>query len=103
MKLAEALQERADLNRKIEELKRRLGNVILVILGICMGPFLNLGMHYLAYKVTAALAATVAGDGRVTGLIETIGSAFGLILAMTGSCGVLLAVAMISAVSTVAV
>jgi len=76
---------------------------MLVILGICMGPFLNLGMHYLAYKVTAALAATVAGDGRVTGLIETIGSAFGLILAMTGSCGVLLAVAMISAVSTVAV
>ena len=30
MKLAEALQERADLNRKIEELKRRLYNVILV-------------------------------------------------------------------------
>ena len=30
MKLAEALQERADLNRKIEELRRRLANVILV-------------------------------------------------------------------------
>ena len=30
MKLAEALQERADLNRKIEELRRRLGNSILV-------------------------------------------------------------------------
>ena len=30
MKLAEALQERADLNRKIEELRRRLGNVVLV-------------------------------------------------------------------------
>ena len=30
MKLAEALQVRADLNRKIEELRRRLGNVILV-------------------------------------------------------------------------
>ena len=30
MKLAEALQERADLNRKIEELRRRLNNVILV-------------------------------------------------------------------------
>lgn len=30
MKLAEALQERADLNRRIEELKRRLSNVILV-------------------------------------------------------------------------
>ena len=30
MKLAEALQERADLNRKIEELRRRLDNSILV-------------------------------------------------------------------------
>lgn len=30
MKLAEALQERADLNRKIDELKRRLSNAILV-------------------------------------------------------------------------
>ena len=30
MKLAEALQERADLNRKIEELKQRLHNSILV-------------------------------------------------------------------------
>ena len=30
MQLAEALQERADLNRKIEELTRRLHNVILV-------------------------------------------------------------------------
>ena len=30
MKLAEALQERADLNRRIAELRRRLGNSILV-------------------------------------------------------------------------
>ena len=30
MKLAEALQERADLNSKIDELRRRLGNSVLV-------------------------------------------------------------------------
>ena len=30
MKLAEALQERADLNRSIDELRRRLGNALLV-------------------------------------------------------------------------
>ena len=30
MKLAEALQERADLNRKIDELRRRIENVVLV-------------------------------------------------------------------------
>jgi len=30
LKLAEALQERADLNRSIDELRRRLGNALLV-------------------------------------------------------------------------
>ena len=75
---------------------------MLAVLGICMVPFLNLGLHYLLYKCTAALAATASGNGRVTGLIEQLSTAFGLILAMTGSCGVLLVVAMISTVSTVA-
>ena len=76
---------------------------MLAVLGICLGPFLNLGLHYLAYKIAAALAATVAGDSRVIGLIEAIGTAFGLILAMAGACGVLLTVAMISAVSAIVV
>ena len=75
---------------------------MLAVVGICLVPFLNLGVHYLMYKCTAALAATASGNGRVTGLIEAIGTAFGLIMAMTGSCGVLLIVAMVSAVSTVA-
>lgn len=60
-----------------------------------------MGVHYLAYKATAALAATVTGEGRVNQLIDAIGTAFGMVLAMTGACGVLLIVAMISAVSTV--
>ena len=76
---------------------------MLAVLGICLGPFLTLGLHYLAYKITAALAASVAGDSRVVGLIESVGTAFGLILAMTGACGVLLTVAMISAVSVIAI
>ena len=50
---------------------------MLTILSICLVPFLRLGVHYLAYKLTGALAATVA-DGRVAGLIDQIGSAFGL-------------------------
>ena len=48
-----------------------------------------------------ALAATVSADGRITGLIEALGTAFGLILAMTASCAVLLVVAMVSTVSAV--
>ena len=47
----------------------------------------------------AVLLACVIG--RLTGLIEALGTAFGLILAMTASCAVLLTVAMVSAVSAV--
>ena len=74
---------------------------VLAVLGICVVPFLNLGVHYLMYKCTAALAATASGNGRITGLIEALGTAFGLILAMTAACAVLLVVAMVSAVSAV--
>lgn len=71
---------------------------MLTILSICLVPFLQLGIHYLTYKLTGALAATVA-DGRVAGLIDQIGSAFGLVLGMTGASALLLLVSMISAVS----
>ena len=74
---------------------------MLAVAGICVAPFLNLGAHYLLYKCTAALAATAAGDSRVTGLIDALSTAFALVLAMTGACAVLLMVAMISAVSAV--
>ena len=73
---------------------------MLVVLGMCLLPFLQLGIHYLTYKVTAALSATVA-DARVAGLIDGISGAFGLVLGMTGSCALLLLVSMVSAVSLV--
>ena len=73
---------------------------MLVILGMCLIPFLQLGIHYLTYKVTAALSATVS-DSRVAGLIDGIGGAFGLVLGMTGACAVLLLVSMVSAITLV--
>ena len=75
---------------------------MLAVGGICVGPFLSLGAHYILYKGTAAVAATAAGEGRVTGLIDWLSAAFALVLAMTGACAVLLLVAMVSAVSAVA-
>ena len=74
---------------------------MLVILGMCVVPFLQLGIHYLAYKFTAALSATVSG-GRVSGLIDQIGGAFGLVLGMTGACALLLLVSMVSAITAAA-
>lgn len=73
---------------------------MLVILAICIVPFLELAVHYLLYKLCAALSATVDG-GRVSGLIDSLSGAFGLILGMTGACALLLLVTLFSCVSVV--
>lgn len=71
---------------------------MLVILGICLAPFLRMGVHYLVYKLTAALCATVSG-GKLSDLIDAIGGAFALELGMIGCCGVLLLICVISCLS----
>lgn len=73
---------------------------LLSVLAICLTPFMELSIHYLTYKTTAALAGTVANP-RLSGLIEHISSAFGLILGMTGACALLLLVSLISAITAV--
>ena len=74
---------------------------MLTILGICLIPLLELAVHYLAYKLTAALCAAV-GDGPVCALVDRLGSAFGLVLGMTGACCLLLLIALVSSVSVTA-
>ena len=73
---------------------------LLVVLAICLGPFLQLGFHYLTYKLAAALTGTVA-DPRLSGLLDSIGGAFGLVLGMTGACALLLLISLVSAVAAV--
>ena len=73
---------------------------MLAVLAMCVVPFLQLGIHYLAYKAAAALSATVSG-GRVAGLIDQLGGAFGLVLGMTGSCALLLLISLVSAITAV--
>ena len=74
---------------------------MVTILGICLLPLLELSVHYLAYKLTAALAAAV-GDGPVCALVDRLGGAFGLMLGMTGACCLLLLIALVSCVSVAA-
>jgi stage III sporulation protein AE len=73
---------------------------MIVVLAICLIPFLQLGIHYLIYKLASALAATV-GEGRVCGLIEDLGGAFGMILGMMGACALLLLVSLVSSITVV--
>lgn len=74
---------------------------MLAVLAICLTPFLHLGLHYLTYKLTAALTAVVS-DGPVSSLVSLIGGAFGMVLGMTGACALLLLISIVSAITAVA-
>lgn len=52
------------------------------------------------YKLTAFLAGIVT-QGALAELINALGTAFGLMLGMTGSCALLLLISITSAVSAV--
>ena len=84
-------------------LKGSVGAVgALVVLAICLVPFLQLGLHYLAYKGVAVVTG-IAADMRLCKLIDEVGSAFGLVLGMTGSCALILLVSLVSAITAVSV
>ena len=74
---------------------------LLVVLAICLTPFLRLALQYLLYKGAAALCATVV-QPRLSGFIDDIGSAFGLVLGMTGAGALVMLVSVISAVGAAA-
>ena len=73
---------------------------LLVVLSICLTPFLHLAVQYTIYKGTAALCDTVA-QPELSRLIDSIGSAFGLILGMTGAAALILLVSVVSAILVV--
>lgn len=74
---------------------------MLAILAACVYPFLQLGIQYLLYKLTAFLAGALGSPGLCK-LIDGLGGAFGLVLGMTGSCALLLLVSVLSSVAAVA-
>ncbi len=72
----------------------------LAILAACAYPFLQLGIQYLLYKLTAFLAAAL-GAPRLCRLVDGLGGAFGLVLGMTGSCALLILISVLSSVAAV--
>lgn len=73
---------------------------LLAVLAICLMPFITLAIQYLLYKLAAFLAGMIVGE-TLEDLIGSLGSAFGLMLGMTGSCALLLLISIISSVSVV--
>lgn len=62
---------------------------MLVVLALCLGPFLRIGCQYLLLKATAALCA-VFDAKKVSSLVQDFSGAMGLLLAMTGALCLLL-------------
>lgn len=73
---------------------------MIAVLGICLLPFLRLAVHYLAYKATAAVSASMGGN-PVSGLVDSLSSTFGMILGMMGACALMLLISLVSSVMVV--
>lgn len=73
---------------------------MLAVLAMCLSPFVRLAAQYLAYRLAAFLAGMV-GPPRLVELIEALGSAFGLILGMTGACALMIMISLMSCVMAV--
>ncbi|MEG1404417.1 MAG: stage III sporulation protein AE [Oscillospiraceae bacterium] len=72
----------------------------LAVAAVCVTPFLTLGTHYIVYKGTAALSEALT-DKRMSELISAVGTAFGMLLALVGSAGIMLFFSVISSMKAV--
>lgn len=67
---------------------------LFAILAIWIGPFLQIGSHYLLLKVTGAVCSVFAGK-ESTELVQGFSTALGLLLAMTGAICLMLLISLV--------
>lgn len=67
---------------------------IFAVLAICVGPFVQIGAHYLLLKMTAAVC-NVFGHKTSADLIQDFSTGMGFALAMTGTVCMLLLISMV--------
>lgn len=67
---------------------------LFAVIAIWIGPFLQIGAHYLLLKATGALCA-VFGSKESTALIQDFSSAMGFLLAMTGTVCLMLLISLV--------
>ena len=73
---------------------------MLSVIAVCLTPFLTLGVQYLAYKAAAGLAS-VLSDQRISSLIGSIGTAYGMVLGLVGAGALMLFFSVISSIKAV--
>ncbi len=73
---------------------------VLIVVAICIGPFAALGCKYLVYKAAAAVAESFS-QGRMSDVISSVGTAFGMALGLVGSGAVMLFLSIVSMIRAV--
>lgn len=73
---------------------------VIAVLCVTITPFLSMGIRYLLFKA-AASAASIFPDQRFSALIDGIGTAFGLMMAMTGTGALILIISLTSFIKAV--
>lgn len=74
----------------------------VTVLSLCLLPLMRIAVHYLMYKLVAAVTGTV-GPSCVSALLDRISGAFGLMLGMTGACSLLVLIALVSSLTAVSI
>jgi len=75
---------------------------LLGVTAMCIIPFLRLSVQYLCYKFSAGITAAISAS-RISKLIGGIGTAFGLMMGVTGSTAVILYFSIISLIKAVGI
>lgn len=73
---------------------------VIAVVCVCLAPFVSMGLRYLLFKACAA-AVSIFPDNRFSSLIDGIGTAFGLMIAMTGTGALILFISLISFIKAV--
>ena len=75
---------------------------LISVISICLTPTLILAINYFTFKGAGALLSPVC-DAKSSELVGKIGTAFGMMLAITASCALLIFIAIISCMFAVGI
>lgn len=73
---------------------------LAAVLGICISPFALFGINFLVYKLSAVIASAFSTP-EISSLIDGIGGAFAMLLALIGSCGIFIFISIMSCIKAV--
>lgn len=74
---------------------------LVAVCALCIGPFALLSVKMFLFRIAAAIADMVPG-GRLSALLNDIGTAMSLLLGLVGCCGIMLFISFMAAIKVVA-